>query len=241
MNVVITMAGLGTRFKKVGYQIPKYEIEVNGHTLFFWSMLSLKDFNNYNPNYIFIVRKEDNSSKFIKNELSKMGVNKFNIIEIDEITDGQATTALLADKSWNSNEELIIYNIDTYVEEDNIKYENFKGDGFIPCFSAPGNHFSFVKLDDTGKVIEVKEKVRISDNCTIGLYYFKSCNLYKEIYEKFYKSNSVSNEKYIAPMYNYMIDSNMEIYISNIDSKCVHVLGTPDEVEAFKKTYKKTL
>ena len=59
--------------------------------------------------------------------------------------------------------------------KNDIKYKDICGDGFIPCFKAEGTHWSFVKLNDTGKAVEVREKERISDNCTIGLYYFKDC------------------------------------------------------------------
>ena len=67
MNIVITMAGLGSRFKKAGYSEPKYMIEVHEKTLFDWSMESLEGFNDGNEKYIFIVRKEDNSSKYYSN------------------------------------------------------------------------------------------------------------------------------------------------------------------------------
>jgi len=237
MNIIITMAGVGSRFKKVGYTVPKYMIEVKGKTLFEWSMLSLSDFNRQeNVKYIFIVRKEDDSKQFISNEAIKMGISNFNILEIEYLTDGQATSALLAQKYWDENDEMIVYNIDTYVEADVMKYSDIQGDGFIPCFKAPGNHWSFVSLDEKGKAIEVREKERISDNCTIGLYYFKSCKLYKEIYNEYYKDNKnlEKNEKYIAPLYNYMIQKGMEVRISDLPFEKVHVLGTPEEVETFK-------
>ena len=237
MNIIITMAGMGSRFKKAGYNIPKYMIEVKGKKLFEWSMLSLNDFNKQEKvKYIFIVRKEDNSREFIANEAVKMGISDFNILELDYLTDGQATSALLAEKYWNENEEMIVYNIDTYVESDTMKYSDIDGDGFIPCFKAPGNHWSFVSLDEKGNAIEVREKERISDNCTIGLYYFKSCELYKKIYNEYYKDNEhlEKNEKYIAPLYNYMIEKGMKVRISDLPIEKVHVLGTPEEVEIFK-------
>lgn len=237
MNIIITMAGMGSRFKKAGYNVPKYMIEVKGKKMFEWSMLSLNDFNKQdNVKYIFIVRKEDNSKEFITNEAIKMGISDFNILELDYLTDGQATTALLAEKYWNENEEMIVYNIDTYVEADTMKYSDIQGDGFIPCFKAQGNHWSFVSLDEDGNAIEVREKERISDNCTIGLYYFKSCKLYKKIYNEYYKDNKhlEKNEKYIAPLYNYMIKKGMKVRISDLTTEKVHVLGTPEEVEIFK-------
>ena len=238
MNIIITMAGLGSRFKKAGYTVPKYMIDVKGKNLFEWSMLSLVNFNkNCNPKYIFVVRKEDNSKKFILNEANKIGIKDINIIELDSLTDGQATSALLAKKYWNDEEEMIVYNIDTFVEPDVMKYSDVSGDGFIPCFNAKGDHWSFVKLDNNGNAIEVREKNRISDNCTIGLYYFKSCRLYEEIYNEYYKDNNnlEKNEKYIAPLYNYMISKGLSVRISNIPVEKVHVLGTPEEVEEFRR------
>lgn len=238
MNIIITMAGLGSRFKKAGYTVPKYMIDVKGKNLFEWSMLSLVNFNKKcNPKYIFVVRKEDNSKNFILNEVNKIGIKDINIIELDSLTDGQATSALLAKKYWNEDEEMIVYNIDTFVEPDVMKYSDVSGDGFIPCFNAKGDHWSFVKLDNNGNAIEVREKNRISDNCTIGLYYFKSCRLYEQIYNEYYKDNNnlEKNEKYIAPLYNYMISKGLSVRISNIPVEKVHVLGTPEEVEEFRR------
>lgn len=238
MNIIITMAGLGSRFRKAGYTVPKYMIEVNGKNLFQWSMLSLTDFNKQeNVKYIFVVRKDDNSKNFIVNEMDKLGIKDVNIIELEELTDGQATSALFARKYWNEEQEMIVYNIDTYVETGEIKYSDINGDGFIPCFNAEGDHWSFVKLDENGNAIEVREKQRISNNCTIGLYYFKSCKLYEQIYNEYYMDNHnlEKGEKYIAPLYNYMIDKGMKIKISNIPFPKVHVLGTPEEVETFRR------
>lgn len=238
MNIIITMAGEGSRFRKAGYDVPKYMIEVKGKNLFQWSMLSLKDFKQFpDAKYIFITRKENNSRDFIMEEMNKNGIKNVFILELDALTDGQATTALLAKAYWNDMEEMIVYNIDTYVEPNVIKYADFKGDGFIPCFQAPGDHWSFVRVDDNNRALEIREKTRISEYCTIGLYYFKSCKLYEELYNEYYNDSShlEKNEKYIAPLYNYMLEKNMDVYINDLPSDKVHVLGTPEEVEEFQK------
>ena len=105
----------------------------------------------------------------------------------------------------------------------------------IPCFHADGDHWSFVKLNSEGKAVEVREKKRISDNCTLGAYYFSSAKLYKELYEEYYadESHLEKNEKYIAPLYNFMIEKGMPVTISIVDAKKVHVLGTPEELQVF--------
>lgn len=236
MTVVITMAGLGSRFQKAGYKVPKYMIEAHERTLFDWSMDSLKGYNKEDTHYIFIVRKEDNSSSFIKEHAKLAGIEHSRVVEIDKLTDGQATTAMLASPYWEKDSQLMIYNIDTYVESYELKAEDIRGDGYIPCFHAPGDHWSFVRLDEEEKAVEVREKERISDNCTLGAYYFKSCGLYETLYEEYYSSEEhlEKGEKYVAPLYNYMIEKGMEVRISLIDYNKVHVLGTPEELAVFQ-------
>lgn len=243
MQIIITMAGLGSRFKKMGYDIPKYMIEIKEKTLFEWSMDSLINYNEYVSKYIFVVRKEDNSKDFILEKCADRNIKDVQIVEIDYLTDGQATTCMLAIPYCNENEEIMVYNIDTYVEANELKYEDISGDGYIPCFHAPGNHWSFARLDENNNVVEVREKNRISDNCTLGAYYFKSAKLYKYLYENYYKDdkNKEKNEKYIAPLYNAMIAENMIVKISIIDFQKVHVLGTPEELEEFKHIKQKRI
>lgn len=232
MNIVITMGGLGSRFRKAGYTVPKYQIEAKGKTLFTWSMLSLKEF--WVNSFIFLVRREDEAKPFIQKECRELGI-RATIIEIEKLTRGQAETAMLAESVWDEEAPLLIYNIDTYVEPGCMTPAVLHGDGFIPCFHAEGTHWSFVRIDETGKAIEVREKTRISDNCTIGAYYFSSAALYRDIYQAFYGQGNhlESGERYVAPLYNYMIERGKEVYIQDIPSTCVHVLGTPEEVEVF--------
>lgn len=241
MTIVITMAGLGSRFKKAGFNVPKYMIEAHGKTLFEWSMESLADFANQDNEYIFIVRKEDNASAFIQSTCKSMNIEQVKVVEIDYLTDGQATTAMLGAKYWDKESSLMIYNIDTYVEAGQMQESQIAGDGFIPCFHAEGDHWSFVKLDENGKAVEVREKQRISDNCTLGAYYFKSCGLYEDLYQEYYTSDAVleKGEKYVAPLYNYLIEKGGDVRISIVDYDKVHVLGTPEELQIFLDTYQK--
>ena len=232
------MAGMGNRFRKVGYKIPKYRIEVKGKTLFEWSLDSLVDYNLHVEKYVFVVQRADNSSEFIKEKCNIYGIENLNIVEIDGLTDGQATTCMLALPFCDKNNPIMVYNIDTSVEPYAMKYEAINGDGHIPCFYAEGDHWSFVRTDNEGKVIEVKEKSRISDNCSLGAYYFSSAELYYKLYNQFYCDNDSieNNERYIAPLYNYMIKKGMKVTMSIVPADKVHVLGTPEELEMFKNS-----
>jgi dTDP-glucose pyrophosphorylase len=237
IDVVITMGGLGSRFRKMGYNVPKYMIEAKGKTLFEWSMISLEGYSADVNQYVFIAMKDDNADVegFINSRCEKMNLQNYHIILLDYLTDGQATTAALAERYWNPENSLLIYNIDTYVEAGEMNSAELKGDGFIPCFQAEGDHWSFVRLDDNGRVAEIKEKKRISNYCTLGAYYFKTCRLYKKLYDEYYgrEQELVNGEKYVAPLYDFLLSKGGEIYISDVPSEKVHVLGTPEELQAF--------
>lgn len=237
IDVVITMGGLGSRFRRMGYQVPKYMIRAKGKTLFEWSMISLEGYRADVERYIFIAMKDEtvDVESFIREQCRKMNLPEYHVIILDYLTDGQATTAALAERYWNQDNALLIYNIDTYVEEREMKSSDLKGDGFIPCFQAEGSHWSFVRLDETGKVVEIKEKKRISNYCTLGAYYFKTCKLYKDLYDDYYGKTQelVNGEKYVAPLYDYLLSKGGEVYISDIAPNKVHVLGTPEELRAF--------
>lgn len=240
IDVVITMGGLGSRFRKAGYTVPKYMIDAKGKTLFEWSLISLEGYKERIHKYVFLAMEDDSVDVegFVRGKCEELGITNYELILLDHLTDGQATTALLANQYWAPKHALLVYNIDTYVEAGEMNWQELKGDGFIPCFQAAGDHWSFVRLDDEGRVVEIKEKQRISPYCTLGAYYFRTCQLYEDLYHEYYdvpRDDLVNGEKYIAPLYDYLLSKGGDIYISDIAPEKVHVLGTPEELEAFLK------
>lgn len=236
VNVVITMGGVGSRFSKAGYKDPKYMIEVKGKSLFEWSILSLRSFIYPENTFIFIVKSIDNAKGFIEEKCRNLGIHNKIIMEIDLLTDGQATTALFAQEYWKPDDRLLIYNIDTHIHPDSIMQEDFHGDGWIPCFDGPGASWSFVKINENGEAIEVREKQRISRHATIGLYGFSSARLYESLYKQYYNDerNIEKGEKYVAPLYNQLIENGGIVTIKDIPIESVQVIGTPEELEVFK-------
>lgn len=234
MDIIITMAGLGSRFKNAGYTVPKYRIEAKGKSLFAWSMLSLRAMWK-ESRFFFIARREDEAWEFLREECREMGIGEWRLIELERPTGGQAETALYALPYWESGQPLLIYNIDTYVEPGLLSPAGFHGDGFLPCFRGEGDHWSFVRLDETGQAAEVREKRRISPLCTVGAYYFRSCGLFRTLYETDYGSGlrPESGERYVAPLYNRLIAEGGKVFVSDIPREKVHVLGTPEELQAF--------
>jgi len=237
-TAIITMAGVGRRFREAGYTRPKYEIEVQGQTLFAWSMESLRSFIDAGSPFVFVTRKEDDATAFVANACRLLGIVSHDVIELDRLTDGQATSALLAETVVaNPDAPAFIYNIDTHVSPNRMPASAVRGEGWIPCFRGEGDAWSFARTDASGKVLEMREKVRISPFATVGLYWFGSFRLYSDTYRKYYADPArlEAGERYIAPMYNQLIADGLEVYMHEIPIEAVVPLGTPAEVERFKR------
>ncbi|MFZ9858259.1 MAG: glycosyltransferase family 2 protein [Roseiflexaceae bacterium] len=236
-NIVITMAGRGSRFYDAGYTVPKYEISAHWKSLFAWSLLSLHHFITQHARVIFVCLAENQSTPFITQECKALGIDNYKIIEINELTDGQATTAYISHPHWDMNGSLLVYNIDTFVQPRSLHPDMIAAhaNGWIPCFKVPGNHWSFVDINQDGWATNVEEKNRISDYASIGLYWFEKANDYIDAYNTYFsnKQNLVKNERYIAPLYNHLINHNKKIAISDLPREDVHVLGTPAELDIF--------
>ncbi|QYY80334.1 glycosyltransferase family 2 protein [Pseudomonas sp. B21-041] len=237
VNIVITMAGRGSRFYEAGYTVPKYEIPAHGKSLFDWSMLSLRNFLTTDCRVIFVCLEENNSADYVRRQSEAMGLRDVHVIEIGQVTDGQATSAYLAREFWRPEDPLLIYNIDTYVNPRALLPESIRegADGWVPCFQVPGDHWSFVKLGDDQWATDLAEKQRISDFASIGLYWFSRAEDYEKAYDRFFadSQNLVRGERYIAPLYRQLIAEGRKISITDLAVNDVHVLGTPAELNAF--------
>ncbi len=237
LNIVIPMAGEGSRFKKAGFSFPKPLIEINQKPMIQIVIESL----GLKGNYIFLVRKEHLEKYNLKNFL-RLLVPRCKIILVDKLTEGAACTVLLTKKLINNNKPLIISNSDQFIEWNSSKtmynFVNKKADGGILTFNAIHPKWSYAKLGSNENVIEVAEKKVISNNATVGVYYWRYGKDFVKYAEQMIKNNTrVNNEFYVCPVFNEAIRDKKKIKIKNVDS--MWGLGTPEDVDYFLKNYKK--
>ena len=233
MNYLITAAGKGSRFLKKGIKPPKPLIKVFGNELLLWS---LNSFNFKKNDKIFIVtyKKHQVKSRLEKKiKLTYIGIEVF-WLELNEILNGQLLTAMRAISHFSIKGPILIHNCDTYYQFDIDELNNLIEDdlfGIIPCFKASGDNWSFVKHSkvDENLAIEVKEKNRISDNCSVGTYFFKSSYSLQSIFKE-YRENVKRKleEHFIAPIYQFAIEKNLKVKI--LKAKNVKSFGTPEEL-----------
>jgi HAD superfamily hydrolase (TIGR01509 family) len=231
LNILIPMAGAGSRFKEAGYIFPKPLIEINNKPMIQWVIESLK----LEGNYIFIVQKE-HQEKYNINSVLKILKPNCKIIELDYVTEGAACTTLLAKKFINSNNPLVIANSDQYITWNSIKsmynFNSKKIDGSILTFEAIHPKWSYAKVDKNNFVLEVAEKKVISKNATVGVYYWKKGSDYIKYTESMIKKNiRVNNEYYVCPVFNEAIQDKKKIMIDEVLE--MHGLGTPEDLNNF--------
>ena len=237
MKILIPMAGRGKRFEDAGYSFPKPLIDINGKTM----IQIIIDNLNFSAEHILICQKE-HYEKYALKELLDLITPNCKIIQVSEITEGAACTALLSKESINNDEELIIANSDQWVNWNNQHFLSFlrdnDADGGIVTFYSTHPKWSFVKLDDEGKVTIVAEKKPISNIATVGIYYFKKGKYFVEAAEQMIGKNiRTNNEFYIAPVYNEMIQSNKKIL--NYPIAEMRGLGTPEDLSKFMENIDK--
>jgi dTDP-glucose pyrophosphorylase len=235
-SLVVTMAGRGSRFRAAGFTQPKFEIRVHGRTLFSWSVSSLRGFAPVSS-AVFVALRADDVGDFVRSECESLGIACPLVVELDEVTEGQAASALAGMHACAPGEPVAIFNIDTHVRVGAMASPPRGTDGHLPCFRAEGDHWSFVRLGDDGEqVVEVREKRRISPLATTGLYWFRNPETYRDVFaEHFCTGASLleAGEAYIAPMYNTLIARGGRVTASELDPRDIVPLGTPAEVARF--------
>lgn len=231
LNVLIPMAGAGSRFQQVGYSFPKPLIDVEGKPMIQVVVENL----NIDANYIYVVQKS-HREKFNLDTLLNLITPNCKIVEVDGITEGAACTTLLAKEHINNEHPLFFANSDQFVEWDSneffYKMNENDADGGIPTFKATHPKWSFAKLDEEGFVTEVQEKNPISDLATVGFYYWKRGSDFVKYAEEMIEQNiRVNNEFYVCPVYNNAIKDGLKV--RTFDVPKMWGLGTPEDLNYY--------
>lgn len=229
MNILIPMSGLGSRFAQAGYSDPKPLIPIFGKRM----IEVVIDNLGIAGNYIFIVQKSHLEKYDLKNILTSAAPG-CTIIDIDYMTEGAACTTLLAADYIDNDQPLLIANSDQYVEgsvKDFIDSSHWY-DGNIMTFKATETKWSYAKTNEDGLVVQVAEKNPISDNATVGIYYWQRGSDYvKYARQMIAKDVRVNNEFYVCPVFNEAIADNFRIGTYEIAR--MWGLGTPEDLRHF--------
>lgn len=243
LNIVIPMAGKGSRFFEARHTTPKPFISINQKYMIEGVVDNLKPESPHR--FIFICQQAHIDKYKLKEKLHRKSPN-CSVLPIDQYTDGAASTVLLAKEYICDNNPLMIANSDQWVDVniDNYltKMSNDKLDGLIMTMSADNPKWSFVRMSQNNKrVAEVVEKQVVSSEATVGIYNFSKGADFCRAAEKMISDDKmVRGEFYVAPVYNELINQNYNVGIYNVGKvgSGMYGLGTPDDLRSFLNSEK---
>lgn len=225
--IVLTIAGESSRFFKEGYKEVKYKLRLFDDKPILWHILS---YMNREDKIILVANEKFEDKDWLNDLIKGLGFTDYDIVEVN-LTDGQLSSALLGVtksrfyKEEIGDEPIFIYNGDT-VRHIPYNFDMSNMDGCLEVFRESGEHWSFV--DNLGDVYEVKEKERISNFCSTGLYGFSSVAIFLKYSER---STLIKKERYIAPLYNELIKDGLRVRSFLSERESFTLCGTPKEYE----------
>ncbi len=235
MKIIVPMAGLGTRFARQGLTTPKPLIQVSGKPMIAWAVKSLEniDFSEI----IFISQQEHENLFGVTETLKSLAGSSARIILLNGPTEGQLCTILTAQEYIDTDEDILIASADTYVVSDiqtAIQKRLQECHGIISVVKVPGDQWSFARVDESGRVVEVAETIRISDFASTGIYYFSHGNEFVNIAQEIIHNNErTKGEFYVILVYQKLIDRGMRVEVSLASE--IWDMGTPENLAQFER------
>ncbi len=234
MIVVVPMAGRGSRYSEQGFDMPKPLISVAGKPMIYWALKSLEGMKY--KKIIFVALKEHEERYAIRKLLRAILDGHFELVLIEEVTEGQLCTVMMAKDYFESREGLLVIASDSLIKSEigkEISKKNSETKGIISVINLPGDRWSFAKTNSSNQVVEVAEKVRISDNASTGIYYFSDAIEFQKIAEEIINGHEkIKGEYYVIPVYQKMIQNQQKVAISVASE--MWDMGTPEAKVIFE-------
>jgi dTDP-glucose pyrophosphorylase len=239
VNIVVPMAGRGARFADQGLNIPKPLIPVEGRPMVAWALDSLRELAY--SQLIFVVLQEHETTFGVTDMLRQLAGASIQVVVIPRVTEGQLCTVLAAKEIINTDEDILIASADTFIRsplQHDIARRSSKCHGIISVANLPGDRWSFARTDEQGNVVEVAEKVRISEHASTGLYYFSNGSEFVQVAQTMIANQEKTRgEYYVIPVYQKYIERGWQVKISVASE--MWDMGTPEALGEFKTFLKK--
>lgn len=236
VNIVIPMAGHGSRFMSAGYRDPKPLIDVFGKPMI---QAVIDNLSPQQPHrFIFICQRTHFNEYGLEAVFQESLGDNWDCIKLDGVTEGAACTVLTAADLIDDQADLIIANSDQIVDCNMSDFLGFARetlcDGLVMTFPANDTKWSYISVGPDGFGLEVAEKKVISPHATVGIYYFASGKAFIEAANQMISKNiRVNNEFYVAPVYNEMIAESKKIRVWETAEGNMHGIGTPADLQQY--------
>jgi NDP-sugar pyrophosphorylase family protein len=232
MQILIPMAGAGSRFRSAGHTLPKPLIDVAGTPM----ISRVVDNLGANNSFVFVVQKEHFRSYQREFESAVQDAASARFEFVDGITRGAAETALLACRHLDLNQSLMIANCDQIMDWSHAHFAQWfrttHSDGSIVTFWSNSIKNSYVRIDHQGWVVEAKEKEVISNLATTGVYVWRAAQKFVDAATAMIERNiRTNNEFYVCPTFNLNIAIGHKINAYHVNRHWP--IGTPEDLDIY--------
>lgn len=238
LQIVIPMAGRGSRFAQQGYRLPKPLIPIHGVPM---TRLVIENLRPARPHRFTFICQRSHLDEFGLEAHLRDWAPGCEVLGIDRVTEGAACTVLLAKGAIDGGDALMIANCDQYVDvaiDDYLADMDARDlDGSIMTMKANDPKWSFVGFDEAGRVTTVVEKRVISDEATVGIYNYRHGRDFVAAAEAMIARDlRVNGEFYVAPAYNLLLEQGHTLGVYSIGSEGagMYGVGVPEDLVKFE-------
>ena len=227
MNLILPMAGGGTRFLKGGFECPKPLLTLQGRPFFQWAAESV--LQTLQPRRLRFVVLRAHVERFSIDRRIREVYPDAEVIVLEAVTAGAVLTCLAGCEGLPEQEPVLFNDCDHYFRCEGLASLDAQTDGALLTFRSRDPRFSFAALDGEGRVLRTAEKDPISDRAICGAYYFGSAGLFRAAAARYLESCTQS-EFFMSGVYNELLAARCAVRALETQ---VHVsFGTPEEYAA---------
>ena len=238
IQLVVPLAGKGSRFLESRFSQPKPLIPIHGWPMIQHVLTNLV--SDQVSKVVLVSRREFALDTIIPSTMPSFPGTTFNVINLDDYTEGPAETAILAMPLLDPDQPLVIANSDQYINTDLTEFYSAvlssKCSGVVMTMEDSDPKWSYVELDSAGMVTRVVEKQVVSSFATTGVYGFRSASSFAMAYDRMRKANDRTNgEFYVGPSYNFLDPQGPPVLNFGVGSLggVMFGLGIPEDLEQF--------
>lgn len=235
MNIVIPMAGIGSRFKQEGYRFNKPLINIVGRPMILWVLDNLNIGTNDTVHLAYNDFIEQDIGTLVKKEYPELNVRS---TVLTSQTRGAAETLFAMLKNFSDTElsmPVLSLDCDSIYFYDVISEFRKIGSGTCFYFNDKGKNpiFSYIKMNEND-IVEIKEKIRISDHANTGAYGFPSGTTLLEYCTTVLDQGvGTKGEYYTSNIVNLMIRDGRCFKGVNVPVDSFACVGTPVQLKHF--------
>ncbi|WP_424360151.1 glycosyltransferase family 2 protein [Methylocystis parvus] len=237
LQILVPLAGESIFFDPAEYYFPKPLVEIAGKTMIEHVLAPLKAAAP-DARFVFLVRQQD-IAKFSLDSILRLCVGEdTTVVSIKAPTKGALCSCMMAVDQLDLDAPLLISNGDQVLDADLggllRRFRNSQAAAGVVTFRSVHPRWSYVRLDQSGDVIQAAEKSVISEHAVAGLYYFRTARIFVEAAMATIAANdSVGDSYYIAPSLNQVILKNERVMRLAIPEQDYHSFYSPQKIKDF--------